>query len=58
MSNYQFALVREWMANGNVIEFIKSHGDVNRFELVGIARLVTVTIVDNPSDSSKTSLRG
>lgn len=58
MGNYQFALVWEWMANGNVIEFIKSHADVNRFELVGFARLVTATVVYNPSDSSKTSLRG
>ena len=28
-------MVSEWMTNGNIIEFIKAHPDVNRFELVG-----------------------
>ena len=35
MGDYQFAMVSEWMANGNISEFIKAHRDVNRFELVG-----------------------
>jgi len=35
MSNKQFAMVSEWMDNGNINEFIKTHKDVNRFELVG-----------------------
>ena len=34
MSNNQFAMVSEWMANGNVNEFIKLHSEVNRFKLV------------------------
>ena len=35
MSNSQFAMVSEWMMNGNVNEYIKTHKDANRFELVG-----------------------
>jgi hypothetical protein len=35
LSDNQFTMVSEWMANGNINEFIKVHGDVNRFELVG-----------------------
>ena len=31
----QFVMVSEWMENGNIIEFIRSHQDVDRFELVG-----------------------
>jgi len=31
----QFAMVSEWMPNGNINKFVKAHGDANRFELVG-----------------------
>ena len=34
MGNNQFAMVSEWMANGNINEFVKAHSDANRFELV------------------------
>ena len=34
MANNQFAMVSEWMINGNISEFVKTHRDVNRFELV------------------------
>ena len=34
MTNNQFAMVSEWMVNGNISEFIKTHRDANRFELV------------------------
>ena len=34
MGNNHFAMASEWMANGNVNEFVKAHRDVNRFELV------------------------
>ena len=30
----QFVMVSEWMENGNIIEFIRSHQDIDRFELV------------------------
>ena len=35
MSEKHFAMVSEWMVNGNVNEFIKANRDANRFELVG-----------------------
>ena len=37
MSNNQFAMVSEWMVNGNINEFVKAHRDANRFELVGFS---------------------
>jgi len=30
-----FAMVSDWMVNGNINEFIKAHRNTNRFELVG-----------------------
>ncbi|KAF9779225.1 kinase-like domain-containing protein [Thelephora terrestris] len=34
-----FAMVSEWMTNGNIKEFVKAHWEVNRFELLeGVAR--------------------
>ena len=35
MSDGQFAMVSEWMANGTINEFVKTHRDANRFKLVG-----------------------
>ena len=35
MSDNQFAMVSEWMVNGNINEYVKVRRDVNRFELVG-----------------------
>jgi serine/threonine protein kinase len=34
MGGNEFAMVSEWMVNGNINEFIKAHRDANRFELV------------------------
>ena len=34
MSETQFAMVSEWMPNGNINEFVEKCPDVNRFELV------------------------
>ena len=34
MDDRRFAIVSEWMANGNIIEFTEAHSDANRFELV------------------------
>ena len=36
MGTKVFAMVSEWMVNGNIIEFIEAHRDANRFELVGL----------------------
>ena len=35
MGKKVFAMVSEWMVNGNITEFIKAHRDANRFRLVG-----------------------
>ena len=35
MSEVQFAMVSDWMVNGNVNDFVKAHPDANRLELVG-----------------------
>ena len=43
MDNNQLAMVSEWMANGNINEFIKTHRDANRFELVGFYSAVDRT---------------
>jgi serine/threonine protein kinase len=34
MTETKFAMVSEWMSNGNINEFITAHQDANRFELV------------------------
>ncbi|KAF9789402.1 kinase-like domain-containing protein, partial [Thelephora terrestris] len=34
MSSRHFAMVSEWMINGNINEFLKEHRSVNRFELL------------------------
>ena len=34
MSETQFAMVSDWMPNGNINEFVRKHPDANRFELV------------------------
>ena len=34
MSDGQSAMVTEWMANGNVNEFVKANKDADRFRLV------------------------
>ena len=37
MSGTQFAMVSEWMTNGNITEFLKANPDANRFQLVGFS---------------------
>ena len=34
MTKDRFAMVSEWMANGNINQFVVAHQDANRFELV------------------------
>ena len=34
MTETKFAMVSEWMSNGNINEFVTAHQDANRFELV------------------------
>ena len=37
MSGAQFAMVSDWMANGNINEFLKANSDANGIELVGFS---------------------
>ena len=42
----QFAMVSEWMTNGNINQFVKAHQDANRFELVSPPlKLLTSSII-------------
>ena len=34
MSETQLAMVSEWMPDGNINQFVKTHWDANRFDLV------------------------
>ena len=34
MTGDRFALVSEWMTNGNIAQFVREHWDADRFELV------------------------
>ena len=54
MGEKVFAMVSEWMVNGNINEFVEAHRDVNRFELVGLLQPLTPPVADEiSSDSSK-----
>ena len=35
MSEDQFAMISDWMANGNINEYVKANPDTDRLELVG-----------------------
>ena len=37
MSEVQFAMISDWMTNGNINDFVKTHPDANRLELVGFS---------------------
>ena len=37
VSQVQFAMISDWMVNGNINDFVKAHPDANRLELVGFA---------------------
>lgn len=39
----RFALVSEWMENGNINQFVASHQGANRFELVGPPSPIVLT---------------
>ena len=43
MSDNQLVMVSEWMANGNINEFVITHRDANRFKLVGFCSIVDYT---------------
>ena len=35
MSETRFAMVSDWMVNGNINDFVRARPDANRLELVG-----------------------
>ena len=37
MSETQFAMISDWMVNGNINDFVKARPDTNRLELVGLS---------------------
>ena len=43
VSEYRFAMVSEWMENGNIIKFVKKDKHVNRTELVRRCSMPTHT---------------
>ena len=58
MSENQFAMVSDWMMNGNINDFVKAHSDVNRLELVGLSSgtslpLLTIGLTIQLADVAK-----
>ena len=43
MTENEFAMVSEWMSNGNINQFVREHRDANRFKLVSFLYTVTET---------------
>ena len=39
---YLFVMVSEWMENGNINEFVKTHTNANRLELVCFLSMATI----------------
>ena len=59
MDSHEFVMVSEWMENGNINEFIRTHRDVDRFELVRFQlSRCPHTLTTNFSRSSKMPLVG
>ena len=48
MDDFHFAMVSEWMMNGNINEFIEANGEANRFELVGHPSRCSALDANNP----------
>ena len=57
--NRRFAMVSEWMDNGDIKEFVKKHRSANRFELVRSSshQKLHPSLMVHP-DSSKMSSEG
>jgi len=36
MSETRFAMISDWMVNGNINRYVKAHPESNRLELVGV----------------------
>ena len=61
-SQLKFAMVSEWMTNGNINQFVKAHRDADRFKLVGpphnalppsvVTRILTTSIARGRREGS------
>ena len=52
MSETQFAMVSDWMVNGNINIFVKTHPNVNRIELVNGSSRVLLSLLQAHDDLS------
>jgi hypothetical protein len=46
MTEMRFAMVSEWMTNGNVNQFVAAHPNANRFDLVGFPLALLPPLLD------------
>lgn len=47
-TRFKFAMVSEWMPNGNINQFVEAHRDANRFELVSFpSRFLSFSLIAN-----------
>jgi len=47
MTGVQFAMVSEWMVNGNISEFVKAHPGADRLRLVGFSSKPSISVPAN-----------
>ena len=47
MSETHFAMISDWMVDGNINDFVKAHPDVNRLALVGFSLRASLPFVDD-----------
>ena len=45
MTENEFAMVSEWMVNGNINEFIKANPKAERFELVSLPFVTLLSLI-------------
>jgi hypothetical protein len=47
MSETQFTMISDWMINGNITDFVKSHPYVNRSKLVCFSPRASLQFIDD-----------
>jgi hypothetical protein len=47
MSETQFAMVSDWMVDGNINDFVKAHPDANRLALVCFSLRTSLPSIDD-----------
>jgi hypothetical protein len=47
MSETQFAMVSDWMVDGNINDFVKAHPDANRLALVSSPFRASLLFIDD-----------